>query len=678
MMDHLHRLSEAVYVGLCREVGSPTEVRIRREVMDTVEMVNRPVYIMRGFDRMQSGSRREGFRLITSDVDWMFWYPDHKVICDLSQISLYRIPQHTVILMEGDDLPTGFTRLNLMTPSNDAKVSSSCVIRNNNVFISSALFRDYHLDFERTCNVPLPNVFSHGPCSTHSILHELEADNAFCFQSHYWPTSALPWIQRCCKKGWPNLNVISDILSGGFHVVPIGSAPENELEWRISFSRGEQTLVYSMNHCQFMCYGLFKLFLKEVINCQTNTPTLCSYFIKTIVFWVIQTNTSLSWTPDNLLSCFWESFKLLIYMVYKGECPNFFIPQNNMFRQKVTGSVQTSLFSQMYDLYCKGISCLLLSQTMRPYIRISILNRTLRFCTDESRIISKTKLDICLFSELSMSHHSIQSFDEFAVCITQMERMIRGGLTSYQPVIIQYITSNVLRNTAIYVQRCIYKNGTRNKVYYKAKVDTLLRLSLKFGFLSDILYLSMHFYRTRRYEDSLSCLHKTQERMSFPYVIYKDHVNVDVYRHCMERKTLGTKMRRAVVGDIDIYCIYSYLDELMFEQEISNNNGIAILHIPILMMLHTLFILNHHRLGDTVRSQQSLQDLHTLLLYDDGIYVPHLYRDISWQILGICQQICGDYSGSLQSFRYSSQQIPLHKLQEATKFRISSLPIVAV
>ena len=34
-------------------------------------------------------------------------------------------------------------------------------------------------------------------------------------------------------------------------------------------------------------------------------------------------------------------------------------------------------------------------------------------------------------------------------------------------------------------------------------------------------------------------------------------------------------------------------------------------------MLHMLFVLNHHRLGDTVRSQQSLQDLHTLLLYDD-------------------------------------------------------------
>ena len=55
-------------MGMCRYVGSPTEVRIRREVMDTTEVVMRPVSIMRGFDKMRSGSRREGFRLETSDV----------------------------------------------------------------------------------------------------------------------------------------------------------------------------------------------------------------------------------------------------------------------------------------------------------------------------------------------------------------------------------------------------------------------------------------------------------------------------------------------------------------------------------------------------------------------------------------------------------------------------------
>ena len=66
------------------------------------------------------------------------------------------------------------------------------------------------------------------------------------------------------------------------------------------------------------------------------------------------------------------------------------------------------------------------------------------------------------------------------------------------------------------------------------------------------------------------------------------------------------------------------------------------LFILLLVMLYMLFVLTHHRLGDTARSQ-SLQELHTLMLYDDGTHVTEECRDISWQTLGICQQTFGDY-----------------------------------
>lgn len=54
--------------------------------------------------------------------------------------------------------------------------------------------------------------------------------------------------------------------------MPIGSkreSDENELEWRLSFSQAEQKIVYTMNHSRFMCYGVLKIFLKEVI-CSVN------------------------------------------------------------------------------------------------------------------------------------------------------------------------------------------------------------------------------------------------------------------------------------------------------------------------------------------------------------------------------------------------------------------------
>ncbi|XP_061195050.1 uncharacterized protein LOC133203247 [Saccostrea echinata] len=348
-MHHIPRLSEAIYVGLCRKVGSLTEVRFRREVMDTKEMVCKPVCIMRGLDKMNSGSRREGFRLPDSDLDVMYWYPDHKVICDLSQISFYRIPQHTVILMDCDDLSPGFTRLNLMTPSTDPLIRSSCIMSNNEVFISSVLFRENHLrltKYNPIISIMTTSPWPHGPCSTIILQDETEIDNAYCLQSQQWPTGAIPWIQRCRQQDWPSENIVLDILSGGFHVVPIGSTPENGEEWRISFSQAEQKIVYSMNH--------------------------------------------------------W-------------------------------------------------ISCLLLSQTLRPYLSKAILNRALTVRTEENSIISSTALDYSFFTELDLNG-CIFYFEEFYVFMKQIEGVMRGKLTQYKVAVLQRMTSNLLRDSTNLIQ----------------------------------------------------------------------------------------------------------------------------------------------------------------------------------------------------------------------------------
>ena len=105
----------------------------------------------------------------------------------------------------------------------------------------------------------------HGPCVNMTVENE-EYGLAFCFKSYHWPKVALPWIQRCQLEQWPPECVLSAIIKEGCHVVPISSMPsdgDRESEWRISFSRPEQILVYTLNHCQFLCYGLLKIFLKR-------------------------------------------------------------------------------------------------------------------------------------------------------------------------------------------------------------------------------------------------------------------------------------------------------------------------------------------------------------------------------------------------------------------------------
>ena len=199
-----------------------------------------------------------------------------------------------------------------------------------------------------------------------------------------------------------------------------------------------------------------------------------------------------------------------------------------------------------------------------------------------------------------------------------------------------------------------------------------MKLASRMSCSSEILYLALFYYRVSAYEKSLKCLLIAKNKMSKPYAMY--HVPCTIIQMKYSQRTTGLslsdKMRKALVDHIDLYNNYTYIDELKLEQTLNSSGSLS---IPPFVMLNMLFVLNHHALGDTIRSQQSLQDLHTLLLYDSGTLVPKALKDISWQILGICQQICWDYVGALDSYRRSLQEIPFSDIQKATLSRIQTI-----
>ena len=673
-MNHVPRLSEAVFVGMCHEVGTLTQVRIRREVVDTFEVVMSPMCVMRGFERMNSGSYREGFRLKTSDIDVMFCHPNHKVICDLSQSNSYRKSKHTVFLMESHDLQPGFSKLRMITTSSDEKVNESCMEINGEKYVSSSLFRTNMLTFFQNFNALTSLSIPHGPCATFA-RGEKEFDSAFCFQSHHWPNIALPWIQRCLLKHWPQFSILFTIVQDGFHVVPISSSPstlDRESEWRISFSGAEQKLVYSMNHCQFLCYGLLKIFLKEVVNAKREDPCLCSYFMKTITFWVIQSDSQLQWVPCNFLKCFWRCFTMLLSWVYEGICPNFFIPENNMFRVKVVGHRQVALFDQLYDLYCKGIPCLLLSPTIAKYLIRSILDKSLPF---RPGIVSNVALDVGLFWEIHvLGEVKVNNEKEFGMTLISIEKLINEpSISSFRTVGAQYFFSSLIRNCSwLLCQQFELFSNKKRKIQLDRSLK-LMKLATKFGFVSDILFLALYYYKICRYELCIECLNKARKKFSLPYVMYRGQVIEEAYMGELAGKSPCVKMRKAVMFQVRLLSAYLYIEELESEQNANKENGSCVLHIPPLVMLNMLFVLNHHRLGDTVRSQRSLQDLHSLMLSDDDSQIPNTSKDISWQILGICQEMCGDYEGALDSFQSSLDEIPFHRIEKATHMRMQTI-----
>ncbi|XP_062604087.1 uncharacterized protein LOC134265879 [Saccostrea cucullata] len=525
-------MSSMVFERLCQIVGTSELVTMRRDLNDFSEMVT-PLFNPQAYCCvMYSGSHREGFKLPDSDRDSMFWPKTNRVIWNLSQSQLYS--RKTLILSDCSQSPPGFVLLQLLFPATTLiQIHSACFTLHGKEYISSSAIRNNMspLSVRPKCRI-------HGPCSS-GIFRGVEFDDAYCFASDFWPPVALAWIDRC--QSWPSPHVVDDIFRNGCQFVAIehklGNHEENE--WRISFSLAEQKLVYTMNHCQFLTYGLLKLILKEVIKERIEKSLLCSYHMKTAVFWPIQQSLTPHWYPENFLKCFWVCFKLLKW-VYEGVCPNFLVPENNMFLTNIFGESQRKLFLELYGLYEKGMALLLHSHSIRTMITTGLCIPGLRMYNseDDEEIVFDLNLFIELRSNNPMFIPTRNSWFEFPKI---METLMNEELTNYQVLAVQYLMVNNLQSTPFLLHsRCA--NTAENKLMYKAdKISRyMLKLVEKIGFFSDILFLVMYYYKTFRYMN----LQKAKIYFAQPYIMHLHYVNSKRYIEAFGGQTSESKMSK--------------------------------------------------------------------------------------------------------------------------------------
>nr|XP_022304025.1 uncharacterized protein LOC111111371 [Crassostrea virginica] len=665
-------LCESVFVRLCQILGTSVQVAIRRETEDIREMVKRRVADNEDCITLQSGSEREGFRLEGSDLDYMYWLNDHRVIFDMSQSELYYTENKTLILSDISESPPGFTLLELLTPTTNKKVQSACVPINDRLCISSSLYR-------QQSQTHFPGSRGHGPCVSGEFPGGIEYDLVCCFACDFWPRSASSWINRC--HSWPDREVVNEIVRNGCHFVPIGHpfGLHEQEEWRISFSLAEHKLVHSMNHCQFLTYGLLKIFVKEVIDKQSEETNklLCSYHMKTLIFWVIQQNVVPLWCPQNPLGGFWVCFKLLLKWVYEGVCPNFFIPENNLFLSKVHGSAQRKLFLELHGLYEKGLTCLLQSPFIKTYITNVLYNPRLSICTNQDIMISECDHDIELFNEIDKKTSNFpKNLDHCIKYLHTIELMIGEPLTQYQVLTLQKITAYILQSTAFTLHNMYTNTGLNKQMYIADRMSChMLKLAAKFGCISDMMYIAMFYCKTFRYREALCITEMIKVKLAQPGLMYETHVDPERYTEAVGGQSWSTKMRQAVAYDIDVNTYTCYINELRPEQQFALQNDERFLCIPLFVLLHFVDFLCHRHI-DTTLAQAALEELQALVHHDQGLYVHNLYGDISWEILGICQQMTGNLQAALYSYQQSLTQFPWNNIQNATQMRIQDLHFI--
>lgn len=346
------------------EIGFAKSIEIRRKKKEFEErMLKKISSISPHIEEIFTGSLADGFRHGNSDKDSMEVLKDIIIMDSESDYKVVhsQVPNNKMTLtirMEPQYWEEGYVLLKYTSGGTKTlKAHAQCINYSTlNGFVSSYRFKEFILKNKHTTD-PNTDYFMHGPCISFCGVSR-DLDIAFSLKCNFWPTQAREWIKR--PRRWPSQKLVNKIIQNGCHLVPLGPLKDvkDDLLWRLSFNIAEKKLVFAFNQTQFLCYGLLKIVMKECIQKMDGYPenTLCSYFIKTLMFWMIQDTEAELWQPGNLVNCYMKCLERLSLWINKEECPNFFIPSRNMFKTKVTEETKTPLLNVLEEVVRMGLT----------------------------------------------------------------------------------------------------------------------------------------------------------------------------------------------------------------------------------------------------------------------------------------------------------------------------------
>ena len=328
-------------------IGTPEIIGTRQELCRQKDCVNVRVT---GDPVHYTGSQSEGLELPGSDKDFMQVINKTEKLEILEQDKSVSQPngRYRFVVVTNNVHPA-FAMLRSINPPSRGIIAKSLQKMDGSKFLSSYLTISNYLH-NHSRNFDCSNLKIQGPSIEHSTK---DKDVVISIHCSFWPAAASEWDRRSRSNNWPTIDAIKNIKDFGFHLVPIGFSRSsmNMMEWRISFSVAERYLAWSFNHIQMQMYAILKIILKEFIkvNCRAENYVMCSYFIKTFLFWVFESTDKGFWRIENFRDC----LKYLLIEFHKtlqcGILKHYFIPSFNLLEVKMTRAAQLELM-QLYDL----------------------------------------------------------------------------------------------------------------------------------------------------------------------------------------------------------------------------------------------------------------------------------------------------------------------------------------
>ena len=527
----------------------------------------------------------------------------------------------------------------------------------------------------------------------------------------FWPNDASEWTHRSRSFGWPTSDVISTIVDFGFHLVAVGHPHSDTklIEWRLSFSIAERTLVWSFNHVQMQCYAVLKLILKQFIKlkCSPQNQVLCSYFIKTFLFWKYETTHLNFWCKSNFRECIVYLLREFFQCIHKGVIRHYFLPRFNLLSVKLTPEAQTELLHLLdiviqYDISilneCKAMrnvwSKFLLANENQMKI-INNIRKTNLLLNDELMMVSLQRLIVMLRTDFSYWYKSLT--DKFFTNLLSISKVwfphtdetdiwsvlpwVRNAVDSlFQGV---HLTLNQIRNNILKLPcntclKCLLLKYLGLKTHIKSviqlhkgnkfvyMVQQISRIKASFDVSSRKLWYAMLVLKTLDYNSTISIVNQLLCNIP-PYALYKrKRTSPDINGMYVDRflNSSFTQMQRAedswLMDIVFDKCMAEILPlaiqiELYFLRVDGRNYIYTRVELSPYVCAYYLIFLCYHELGQYDNRAHALRQLIEVVNDREQRDVQNVYMNLhhSYNIAGHCLLVAGQIDRARDMFKRS-------------------------
>ena len=645
--------------------GTEEMVKIRQDfckIHDSFRSCNR--YSINWY---YTGSKAEGLDLPGSDDDFMI---DINNAFDIevseSTEDLAQSACANKFLIITDNVPPAFAFLKCIRLYHKS-LHVAIVNKGDNAYLSS---QEFLISSANSLKSETDTQRIQGPSlETWGEFHdtfEPGQDNVPSILCEAWPTAAVEWKHRPRHYEWPTQQDKQYIETFGCHLVPIGHplSTRRSLEWRLSFSIAERTLVWSFNHTQIQCYALMKLILKEYVktNCsEKHKNVLCSYFIKTFLFWQFETTDPLFWQSTNLSGCMMYLLHEFYICIESGVLRHYFVPRFNLLDIKLTRDAQTellSLFGTVREIgipilgQCKSLSGVIYKfyenrdgiQSSKPLIEI---RRRSVWYKDEFTMGFNTKelLDLVYLKQYSIPYEAL---------LAALDRLTTEG------VVKTFCSDFVIRHlcTLISTYNCYncIQEGNKSVYFYIKLLD---RNIYGTDIASCKLWMATFLLQQRDFCSSLQTINDTLSSIP-PYAIfysggilssdYSKQLYIDTY--CKDNSNMISRAKGAWLTDMFFTPEqYPFLPRAIQIELCYCAKRFGVFISPFTYAYYLMFLC-YHGLGQYDNRDRALRQL---VDTDNDRERRSALRYHSYNIVGHCMLMAGNVEMARNMFLESAQ-----------------------